>query len=95
MSGFNVYPREVESVISEHPAVADVAVVGIPHPLTGESVKAVVVLNKGIPEPGDLRAFTEARLARFKCPSIIEFVPKLPRAVTGKVTKGRLRDAVR
>jgi long-chain acyl-CoA synthetase len=93
VSGFNVYPREVEAVIAEHPAVAEVAVVGAPHPLTGESVKAVVVLKKGIPQPDDLRAFTEARLARFKCPSIIEFVPKLPRAATGKVTRGRLRDA--
>jgi long-chain acyl-CoA synthetase len=95
VSGFNVYPREVESVLAEHPAVAEVAVVGVPHPLTGESVKAVVVLNKGVPEPDDLRAFSEARLARFKCPSIIEFVPKLPRAVTGKITRGRLRDAGR
>jgi long-chain acyl-CoA synthetase len=93
VSGFNVYPREVESVIAAHPAVAEVAVVGVPHPLTGESVKAVVVLHKGVPEPEDLRAFSEARLARFKCPSIIEFVPKLPRAATGKITKGRLRDA--
>ena len=93
VAGFNVYPREVEAVIAEHPAVAEVAVVGMPHPLTGESVKAVVVLTPGVPEPDDLRAFTEKRLARFKCPSIIEFVPKLPRAVSGKVTKGRLRDA--
>ena len=92
VSGFNVYPREVEAVISTHPAVAEVAVIGVPHPLTGESVKAVIVLNKGVPEPDDLRAFCEARLARFKCPSIIEFVPKLPRAVTGKITKTKLKD---
>lgn len=91
VSGFNVYPREVEAVIVEHPAVAEVAVLGVPHPLTGESVKAVVVLRAGVPEPDDLRAFTEARLARFKCPSIIEFVPKLPRAVTGRVAKAKLR----
>ena len=68
---------------------------GVPHPLTGESVKAVVVLRKGVPEPDDLRAFSEARLARFKCPSIIEFASKLPRAATGKVTKARLREARR
>jgi long-chain acyl-CoA synthetase len=95
VSGFNVYPREVEAVLAQHPAVAEVAVVGVPHPLTGETVKAVVVLHKGVPEPGDLRAFSEARLARFKCPSIIEFAPKLPRAATGKVTKARLREARR
>jgi len=92
VSGFNVYPREVEAVIATHPAVAEVAVIGVPHPLTGESVKAVVVLAKGVPEPDDLRAFSEARLARFKCPSIIEFAPKLPRAATGKITKGKLKD---
>ena len=93
VSGFNVYPREVESVMATHPAVAEVAVIGVPHPLTGESVKAVVVLERGVPEPDDLRAFCEARLARFKCPSIIEFAPKLPRAATGKITKGKLKDA--
>jgi long-chain acyl-CoA synthetase len=92
VSGFNVYPREIEAVLATHPAVAEVAVVGVAHPLTGETVKAVVVLRKGVPQPDDLRAFCEARLARFKCPAIIEFVPKLPRAVTGKVTKGKLKD---
>ncbi|MGB8020201.1 MAG: AMP-binding protein [Candidatus Nanopelagicales bacterium] len=92
VSGFNVYPREVESVIATHPAVAEVAVIGTPHPLTGEAVRAIVVLRKGVPEPDDLRAFCEARLARFKCPSIIEFTPKLPHAATGKVTKGKLKE---
>lgn len=93
VSGFNVYPREVEQVLLEHPAVAEAAVVGVPHPLTGETVKAVVVLSKGVPEPDDLRAFCEARLARFKCPSIVEFVSRLPRAASGKITRRRLRDA--
>jgi long-chain acyl-CoA synthetase len=92
VSGFNVYPREVEAVMATHPAVAEVAVIGVPHPLTGESVKAVVVLKKGVPEPDDLRAFCEARLARFKCPSLIEFAARLPRAATGKITKGKLKD---
>ena len=92
VSGFNVYPREIEAVLATHPAVAEVAVVGVAHPLTGETVKAVVVLRKGVPQPDDLRAFCEARLARFKCPSIIEFATRLPRAATGKVTKGRLKD---
>jgi long-chain acyl-CoA synthetase len=92
VSGFNVYPREIEAVIATHPAVAEVAVVGVAHPLTGETVKAVVVLRRGVPQPEDLRAFCEARLARFKCPAIIEFAPKLPRATTGKVTKSKLKD---
>lgn len=91
VSGFNVYPREVEAVIATHPAVAEVAVIGAPHPLTGEAVRAVIVLEQGVPEPTDLRAFCEARLARFKCPSIIEFASRLPRATTGKITKGRLK----
>jgi long-chain acyl-CoA synthetase len=93
VSGFNVYPREVEAVLATHPGVAEVAVIGVPHPLTGESVKAVVVLKKGVPEPDDLRAFCEARLARFKCPSLIDFVARLPRAATGRVTKGKLKGA--
>lgn len=91
VSGFNVYPREVEAVIATHPAVAEVAVIGAAHPLTGEAVRAVVVLEKGVPEPTDLRAFCEARLARFKCPSIIEFAARLPRAPTGKITRGTLK----
>jgi long-chain acyl-CoA synthetase len=93
VSGFNVYPREVEAVLATHPAVQEVAVVGVPHPLTGETVKAVVVLHRGVPEPDDLRAFCESRLARFKCPSIIESATRLPRASTGKITRARLRDA--
>ncbi len=92
VSGFNVYPREVEAVLATHPAVAEVAVIGAPHPLTGETVKAVVVLHKGVPQPTDLRAFAETRLARFKCPTIIEFAARLPRAGTGKVTRAKLRD---
>jgi long-chain acyl-CoA synthetase len=91
VSGFNVYPREVEDVIATHPAVAEVAVIGTEHPLTGEAVRAVVVLKPGTEEPEDLRQFCEARLARFKCPSIITYVPRLPRAVTGKIAKSRVK----
>lgn len=91
VSGFNVYPREVEDVISAHPAVAEVAVIGTDHPMTGEAVRAVVVLKRGEPEPSDLREFCEARLARFKCPTIITFAPRLPRAATGKIAKSRIK----
>ncbi len=91
VSGFNVYPREVEDVISGHPAVAEVAVVGTPHPMTGESVTAIVVLKPGSEQPGDLRQYCETRLARFKCPAIIRYVPALPHAVTGKIARGQLR----
>ncbi len=92
VSGFNVYPREVEEVLVSHPAVAEAAVLGMPHPITGESVRAVIVLRAGAAEPDDLREFCEARLARFKCPSVFQLAEKLPRAPTGKVTRGKLRD---
>ena len=80
MSGFNVYPAEVEEVLSGHPGVAEVGVVGVPHPHTGEAVKAYVV-----PEPGagldeeTLIEFARDHLARYKCPSKVVFVDELPR----------------
>ncbi|MGV1003242.1 MAG: AMP-binding protein [Candidatus Nanopelagicales bacterium] len=93
VSGFNVYPREVEDVLAAHPAVAEVAVVGVPNPKTGEAVSALVVLHPGVPEPTDLASFCEARLARFKCPATITFVDSLPRAATGKLARRALRSA--
>lgn len=89
VSGFNVYPREVELVLNEHPQVAESAVTGIPHPYTGQTVKAYVVRT------GDLSAeallsFCEKNLARFKCPTVIEFVDSLPHSATGKVRKSAL-----
>ena len=94
VSGFNVYPREVEDAIATQPGVAEVAVIGVPHPYTGETVKALVV-----PDPDaaltadDVIEHAATRLARFKCPTSVEFVDRLPHSVTGKVAKGRLRDA--
>jgi long-chain acyl-CoA synthetase len=93
VSGFNVYPREVEDVLLDHYAVDEVAVVGVPHPYTGETVKALVVARAGArPDPQVLIDHAAARLARFKCPTIIEFVDWLPHSLTGKVAKGQLRD---
>ncbi len=92
VSGFNVYPREVEDVIAEHPDVADVAVIGVPHPRTGEAVKAYVVARPGRSVTPDLvTAFCAKRLARFKRPTIVSVVAELPYSATGKVAKGRLR----
>ncbi|WP_307869023.1 AMP-binding protein [Micromonospora sp. C95] len=88
VNGFNVYPHEVELVLSAHPAVAESAVVGVPHPRTGETVRAYVV-----PRPQAAVARTELiahctrNLARFKCPTEVEFVDVLPRSVIGKVRK--------
>ncbi len=93
VSGFNVYPREVEDVIAAHPEVVEVAVIGLPHPYTGESVKAVVVRTPGSSLTADEVISHAARsLARFKCPSVVEFVDELPHTATGKVAKGQLRE---
>jgi long-chain acyl-CoA synthetase len=95
VSGFNVYPREVEDVIARHPDVAEVAVIGIAHPYTGESVKAVVV-RTGEPGQGvtaeEIIEHCARSLARFKCPTAVEFVAELPHGATGKVSKGRMRE---
>jgi long-chain acyl-CoA synthetase len=94
VSGFNVYPREVEDVLVEHPDVAEAAVLGIAHPYTGESVKAMVVLRDGARlSAEDVIAHCALSLARFKCPTAVEFVAELPHSATGKVSKGRIREA--
>jgi long-chain acyl-CoA synthetase len=93
VSGFNVYPREVEDVLTRHPAVREAAVIGVPHPYTGESVKALVVAEDGArPAADDVIAFCARSLARFKCPTAVEVVDSLPHSATGKVSKGRLRE---
>jgi len=94
VSGFNVYPREVEDVIATHPDVAETAVIGVPHPYTGETVRALVVPNPGADlDPDSVIEYAAARLARFKCPTSVEIVTELPHSVTGKVAKGKLRSA--
>ncbi len=93
VNGFNVYPREVEEALLEHPAIAAAAVLSVPDRRTGEAVRAVVV-----PEPGesltveDVDAHCRDRLARFKRPTQVEIAESLPRTATGKIAKGRLRD---
>lgn len=94
--GVNVYPAEVEGCLQGHPAVADVAVIGVPHPEWGEEVKAIVQLEEGT-EPSDelaaeLIEFARSRIARFKCPRSIDFEAVLPRTDTGKLYKRRLRE---
>ncbi len=92
VSGFNVYPREVERVLRGHPGVADVAVVGAPHPQTGETVVAHVVRTDDEELSGEeLDDWCRARLARYKCPTAINVVAELPRTVTGKVRRTELR----
>jgi fatty-acyl-CoA synthase len=90
--GENVYPAEVESVLYEHPAVAEVAVIGVADERWGEAVTAVVALRGDASlELEDLRAFAADRLARFKLPTRLEFVDALPRNPAGKVLKFELR----
>jgi long-chain acyl-CoA synthetase len=90
-AGYNVYPREVEELLFEHDAVADVAVVGIPDDRRGETVKAFVVNTPDADVTVDeLREFCLARLAEYKHLREIEFVDELPRTTTGKVQKFEL-----
>lgn len=91
--GENVYPAEVERVLIEHPAVADVAIFGVPDEKWGETVKAAVVLSAGHNTSQDeLIAFTQLRLGRFKCPRSVDFIGELPRNASGKVLKRVLRE---
>lgn len=92
VSGFNVFPAEVEGVLSAHPDVAEVAVVGTAHPHTGEAVRAYVVARNGVHLDEDaLIDYCRTKLARYKCPSKILFVDSLPRNVSGKVQRYALR----
>lgn len=98
VSGFNVYPSEVEDVIGEVPGVAEVAVVGVPDEETGEAVTAFVVAESGTEESSlsdAVSAHCAERLARFKQPTRVVVVSGLPHSATGKVAKGRLRALAR
>lgn len=92
VSGFNVFPVEVEEVLVAAPGVREAAVIGIPSDETGEAVKAFVVPAVGAAvEKAEVLAFAATRLAKFKCPVELEIVDHLPHSVTGKVAKGQLR----
>src|ERR1700749_65488 len=86
--GYNVYPREVEEVLYEHPAVAEAAVIGVPHESLGEEVGAAVALKKGESvDPDELRDYVKARVAAYKYPRRIWLLDELPKGATGKVQK--------
>jgi long-chain acyl-CoA synthetase len=90
--GFNVYPREVEEVLYGHPAIAEAAVIGVPHESHGEEVKAVVALKPGQSATSeDLIAWSKERLAAYKYPRSVEFVDALPKGPTGKILKRELK----
>jgi len=89
----NIYPAEVESAIFGHPAVADVAVIGVPDDRWGEAVKAIVVLKPGSQaSEADILQFARTRIAGFKAPKSVDFVEALPRNASGKVLKRSLRE---
>jgi len=94
VSGFNVYPAEVEEILLEHPAIEAAAVVGVPHPYSGEAVKAYVVVTPGrTVEEDEVIGFAAERLARYKCPTKVNVVEEIPQGMAGKVLRRQLRSA--
>jgi HIP---CoA ligase len=96
VGGFNAYPAEIEGMLGEHPAIGQVAVIGIPDHRLGEVGCAFVVLRPGrLLEPDDLIAWSRDRMANYKVPRRVEIVDRLPQNASGKVLKGELRDRAR
>jgi long-chain acyl-CoA synthetase len=92
VSGFNVYPNEIEDVIASHPGVFEVAVIGVPSPSTGEAVKAIIVKKDPKLTAQDIQEFCRKQLAGYKRPAIIEFRDSLPKSNIGKVIRRLLRE---
>jgi len=90
--GFNIYPREIEEVLYEHPDVREAAVIGIPHDALGEEVAAAVALKPGAEStPGELRDFVKQRVAAYKYPRHVWLVDELPKGPTGKILKREIK----
>ena len=93
--GYNVYPREVEEAIYEHPAVREVAVVGLPHEELGQEVGAAISLKPGMEAtPDEIKAFAKERVAAYKYPRQIWIVDELPKGPTGKILKREIEVPV-
>ena len=92
-SGYNVYPREIEEVLYEHPKVLDVAAIGVPHPKRGEVLKVYVVVKPGARlNSEEILAWCKEKLAPYKVPKEIEFTESLPKTNVGKVLRRELRS---
>jgi long-chain acyl-CoA synthetase len=97
-SGYNISPFEVESLIMKHPAVSETAVIGIPDPYRGETVKAFITLKAEFRDKvsvEDLDRYCRENMATYKRPRVIELVDELPKNAVGKVLKRKLRDMER
>jgi len=91
--GFNVYPREVDEVLFQHPKIAEAVTAGVPHPYRGETVKAFVVLKPGMEATEkEIIDFCREKLAAYKVPKLVEFRKELPKSAVGKILRKILRD---
>ena len=91
VSGFNVYPNEVEDVLLEHPKVLDVAAIGIDDERSGQIVKVFIVKKDKSLDEFEIKAYAKANLAGYKVPKLIEFIDELPKNNVGKVLRRELR----
>ncbi|AZB44934.1 long-chain fatty acid--CoA ligase [Bacillus sp. FJAT-42376] len=92
-SGYNIYPRDVEEVLYEHPAVREAVVIGVPDPYRGETVKAILVCKEGISaDPADIIEFCRKQMAAYKVPTEVEFRSELPKTNVGKILRRALRE---
>jgi long-chain acyl-CoA synthetase len=92
VSGFNVYPNEVEDVLAMHPGVLECAVIGVPDTSSGEAVKAFVVRRDPALTEAELMKFAAEQLTNYKRPKFVEFRDELPKTPVGKILRRALRD---
>jgi long-chain acyl-CoA synthetase len=95
VSGFNVYPNEIEDVLTQMPGVLEAAAVGVADAKAGEAVKVVIVKRDPALTEADVRAYCEANLTGYKRPKVVEFRNDLPKSPVGKVLRRELRDTVK
>jgi long-chain acyl-CoA synthetase len=93
VSGFNVYPNEVEAVLAEHPGIAEVAIIGAPDPLCGEAVVAFIVRRDPALDADSVRQHAKRSLTNYKVPKTVVFRDELPKSNVGKILRKDLRQA--